>query len=50
MREWRAKLKQPELPFLLVELAAYKNCNLNANWLWNFLLKVQRQWRIAPEK
>ena len=25
MREWRATLKQPELPFLLVELAAYCN-------------------------
>ena len=26
------------------------NCNINVILFWNFLLKMQREWRIAPRK
>ena len=26
------------------------NCNLNANFFWNFLLKMQKYWRVVPGK
>ena len=30
--------------------AGTANCNLNAKNILNFLLKMQREWRITPEK
>ena len=35
-------------PFFLPNGTA--NCNLNANYLWSFRLKMHRWWRTAPEK
>ena len=31
-------------------VAEYANCNINAKTFLNLLLKMQREWRIAPEK
>ena len=32
------------------ESAGTANCNINAKIVLNFLLKMQKEWRIAPEK
>ena len=31
-------------------LRAVANCNINAKNVLNFLLKMQKKWRITPEK
>ena len=35
---------------LLIHCRGVANCNININFLWNFLLKMQRWRGIAPEK
>ena len=35
---------------LTVTQYAVANCNINANFWDNFLLKLQKEWRIGPEK